>query len=404
MTNAFHANLPAPTGQATQIEQSRAIAEVQAAVTVAIANPRNVQRALADMREVCRIKSVAENAFFRFGRGGQQVTGPTVHLARELARAWGNITYGIVELSRNDVRNESEMMASAWDLQTNTRASTTFIVKAARDTKEGKKLLTDERDRYENAANMGARRVREQIFAVLPQWYRDEAIDICNATLRDGGGVPLPQRISQAIDRFGERGVSTELLERKLGRASGDWTGHDLAALMVVWKSIERGETTFAAEFPVGKDAEGGSSVSGADILAAKVSDEIAGQQLAKGKAAESTPDSTPASSAGEEAVNPPTETSTPSQSSDVSSSSSEPADSGEDGEELAAEQAARKPTAAKRKAMFASMHKHPDFKGADEDTQKALLGAIIGRTIESFTSLTDGETSTILAALDGGK
>ena len=382
------------TSQATQIEQSRAVAEVQAAVTVAIANPRNVKRALDEMREICRIRSVAENAFFRFGRGGQQVTGPTVHLARELARAWGNITYGIVELSRNDVRGESEMMASAWDMQTNTRAATTFIVKANRDTKEGKKRLTDERDIYENNSNMGARRVREQIFAVLPQWFRDEAIDICNATLRDGGGVPLPQRISQAIDKFGEQGVSLDLLERKLGRSSNDWTGHDLAALMVVWKSVERGESTFSAEFPVGgrADSESGASVSGADLLAGKVSDAIAGQQLAKDKAPAETPDPTPpASSAGEAPADPPVETSAPSQSSHDTSSDAD----------LAAEQAKRKPTQAKTKAMFAAMHKHPDFKGADEATQKALLGAIIDREVVSFTSLTNGEVTQILDALD---
>ena len=388
--------------QATQIEMSRAVAEVQAAVTVAMGNPRNVQNALNEMRQVCQIKSVAENAFFRFGRGGQQVTGPTIHLARELARAWGNITYGIVELSRNEVKGESEMMASAWDLQTNTRAATTFIVKANRDTKDGKKRLTDERDIYEMNANMGARRVREQIFAVLPQWYRDEAIDLCNKTLRDGGGTPLPQRISAAIDNFGAQGVSTELLERKLGRSSGEWTSHDLAALTVVWKSIERGETTFAVEFPVVRSGDSdGASVSGTDILAGKVTDAIADQQakkLAEKKAAAEKADPTdpPASSADEPPAgeNPPAETSTQSPSSDDGSSD----------DELAREQAARKPSAAKRKAMFAAMHSNPDFKGADEDQQKAMLGAFLGREVGSFTTLTDGETTRILDWLGGGK
>lgn len=108
--------MPTRIGQGTAVEQSRAAAEVQAAVVVAQQCPRNIQQAVAEMRESCRQPYLAERAFYRYGRGGSTVTGPSVHLARELARCWGNIQYGLVELRRDDEYGQSEMQAFAWDV------------------------------------------------------------------------------------------------------------------------------------------------------------------------------------------------------------------------------------------------------------------------------------------------
>ncbi len=248
------ANPAVPTpgflGQATAIEQSRAVAEVQAAIVVAQQCPRNIQQALADMRDSCRQMRLAERAFYRFPRGGETVSGSTVHLARELARCWGNIQYGIAELRRDDAEGFSEMQAYAWDVQTNTRAAQIFIVPHKRDTKQGVKSLTDLRDIYENSANNGARRVRAAIFSILPPWFVQEAEELCNKTLTEGGGVPLPQRIAAAISVFERQRIAVDRLEQKLGRPSAKWTEWDVAQLQVAAQSIARGEVTADEEFP----------------------------------------------------------------------------------------------------------------------------------------------------------
>src|SRR5690606_30100368 len=152
---------PAPEriGQGTAVEQSRAAAEVQAAVVVAQQCPRNVPAAIAEMEQVCTQRTMAERAFYSFPRSGSTVSGPTVHLARELARCWGNVQYGLIEMRRDDAYGESEMQAYAWDVQKNNRVSNTFIVPHRRDTRNGTQKLTDMRDIYENNANQGARRV-----------------------------------------------------------------------------------------------------------------------------------------------------------------------------------------------------------------------------------------------------
>ncbi len=248
-------NLPAiPTpgriGQATAVEQSRAVAEVQAAIIVAQQCPRSMTTARTAMRESCELLSFAESAFFSFPRAGSTVTGPSVHLAKELARCFGNVQYGINELRRDDDYAQSEMLAWAWDVQMNTRASNTFINPHMRDKKGGPQKLTELRDIYENNTNMGNRRLRQAIFSILPTWFKEEAETICRATLTNGDGKSLEQRVEGAIKAFDGLGITQGRLEQKLGRPAGKWTVYDLSHLRITHRSIERGEISVDEEFP----------------------------------------------------------------------------------------------------------------------------------------------------------
>jgi hypothetical protein len=236
--------------QGTTIEQSRAVAEVQAAVIVAQHMPRNLPLVFQGMREACRQTELAERAFYRFPRGGTAVTGPSIHLARELARLFGNISYGITELARDDQAGRSEMLAFAWDLQANTRVANSFIAPHYRDTKDGQIKLVDLRDIYESNTNQGARRLREAIWAVLPGYYVSEATDICRLTITEGGGKSLPQRVSDAVTAYEGIGVPVERLELRVGRGADRWTAYDVAQLGVTFRSIQRGELLADDEFP----------------------------------------------------------------------------------------------------------------------------------------------------------
>ncbi|WP_303763757.1 hypothetical protein [Sphingobium yanoikuyae] len=236
--------------QATTVEQSRAIAEVQGALIVAQNRPRDKAHALNEALEACRTREVAENAFFKFPRGGQSVSGETIHLARELARCWGNIDYTISELNRDDDAGHSEMLARAWDLETNARASLTFIVPHLRDKKGGPERLTDVRDIYENNANMGARRLRECIFAVLPKYLVQAASDECRNTLETRNAeTPLPKRVADALAAFAKIGIDKTRIEAKLGQTA-NFTAVDLANLQISYKSIVRNEISADDEFP----------------------------------------------------------------------------------------------------------------------------------------------------------
>lgn len=257
---------PAKAGQATVVEQARAIAEVRAAVMIAMDRPRDRAAAINEMREVCGIQALAERAFFRVQRGSKRdefgnalkdnegkaipdfVNGETIHLARELARCWGNVDYGVKELARDDVRGQSEILAFAWDLQTNARSEIVFIIPHTRGKKNYR--ITGTQEIYENNASFAGRRLRETIFAVLPVWFKAEAAEICHRTLEKGGGKPLVQRVADLRAAFEAYGVTAAQLERKRGRKVQDFTGEDVASLGVVYRSIKRGEVTVVEEFP----------------------------------------------------------------------------------------------------------------------------------------------------------
>jgi hypothetical protein len=242
---------PSTIGQATAVEQSRAVAEVQAAVVVAQNIPRNMVRAEAEMEDACRRIALANRAFYSVPNRG---TGPSVHLARELARIWGNIQYGVHELRRDDSAGVSEVQAFAWDVQTNTRSTRTFVAPHARMKKvkgvQTREPLTDLGDIYLSNQNVGARAVRECIFTVLPTWFTEKAQDICRATLERGEGEPLADRITKMVAAFRTIGVAVDQLEQKTGRARAAWTAGDVAQLTISYTSITRDGLSKDEEFP----------------------------------------------------------------------------------------------------------------------------------------------------------
>ena len=237
-------------GQATAVEQSRAIAQVQAAAVMARQFPRSTQAAINEMRDACGRSELAKRAFFKFPRGGESVTGASVYLARELARIWGNIDYGLNELRRDDVHGQSEMQAYAWDLQTNARSTRTFVIEHARDTKQGRKQLTDLRDISDHNNNFGARAVREMIFATLPQWFTDMAQEVCRETLKNGGGVPLPTRVANALAAYKRARITPSQLATRVGTEPDAWTHEDVTDLEILYRSLQNREITRDEAFP----------------------------------------------------------------------------------------------------------------------------------------------------------
>jgi hypothetical protein len=174
----------------------------------------------------------------------------TVHAAREMARAWGNIDYGVRELRRDDAAGESEMQAWAWDQQTNVRSTRSFIQPHAKSTKRGRVALTDINDVYLNNQNTGAKAVRECIFTVLPDWLIQAAQDAANRTLTRGTGEPVEARAQAAAEKFAGLGVTPAQLAAYIGRPLAQWAPDDLAKLTTAWTSITQEGIPAADFFP----------------------------------------------------------------------------------------------------------------------------------------------------------
>lgn len=234
---------------AVSIESSRAIAEAQGKLLIAKRFPRNQVEAYQNAMNACKRPSLAEKAIYSYPKGGQTVSGPSIRLAEELARCWGNIDFGIKELSQKD--GESEMQAYCWDTETNTISSQTFVVPHVIDTRTGQKKLTTTRDIYENNANMAGRRLRARILAVLPPDLVEDAVRECRKTLAGKNDQPIEDRIKKMVMAFQKFGVKPETIEKRLGRPIDTMTTDDVSEFVGIFNSLKDGNSSIQDWFDV---------------------------------------------------------------------------------------------------------------------------------------------------------
>lgn len=234
------------------IEASRAIAEAQGKLVIAKRFPRDEVAAYAKAMEACQRPKMAERAFYAFPRGGQTVEGPTIRFAEELARCWGNIDYGIKELSQDD--GKSEMQAYAWDLETNAQSVQNFTNPHKRE--QGKKMvaLTSQRDIYENNANMATRRLRARILAILPSWFVEDCIAECKKTLSGHNDMPLVDRVKKMVVQFAKMGVTQEQIERRLKRKIDTMNADDFTEYIGIYNAIKQNESKISDWFEAEKE------------------------------------------------------------------------------------------------------------------------------------------------------
>lgn len=225
-------------GALAQTDTHRAIAEVQAAMMIARASPRDPVRAVDRILNACARPTLAASALYSYARGGTDITGPSIRLAEAIAQQWGNIQFGIRELEQGG--GESTVQAFAWDVETNTRREVTFRVPHTRDTKNGKKPLTDARDIYETVANMGARRLRACILAVIPGDVVEAAAEQCEATLKASADTS-PGAVMKMLDAFAALGVGKEQVEALIQRRTESIQPAQVVRLRKIYASIKDG-------------------------------------------------------------------------------------------------------------------------------------------------------------------
>ena len=239
-------------------EQARAVAEVQASLVVARANPRNEVECQNNILNACKRKSLAEQALYAYPRGGQLVTGPSIRLAEVLARHWRNLHYGFREVGRG--KDYSEVEAFCHDLETNVRVTRQFQVRHLRDTKQGSKKLGSERDKYELIASMAQRRVRACILEIIPGDIVDSAVEACEATLKQNI-KNISKQIEDIKKSFQDLGVTVEMLEAYLQRPLKSIVPVDVVNLRKIYRSIKDGIGTVEDFFNLKTQANKGAII-----------------------------------------------------------------------------------------------------------------------------------------------
>jgi hypothetical protein len=255
-------------GSIAQEKSSRAVAEVQAAMAIAKRFPRDEVAAMDRIKNACARPKLAEEAMYSYKRGGTDITGPSIVLAKAIAQQWGNLKYGVVEIDQEN--GESTVEAFAWDLETNTHESRTFHVPHIRTTKTASTALTDPRDIYETVANNASRRLRACLLGVIPNDVVQEAIAACEQTLSTKCDVG-PESQKKLVAAFREIGVSREQIEKRIQCRIDAIKPAQMVQLRKIFASIRDEASTIADWFEAtagtGSGSGSGATTATADAL-----------------------------------------------------------------------------------------------------------------------------------------
>jgi hypothetical protein len=262
------------TALATRSEQSYELAptagaaekqfEIQSAIIIARRFPRNEDQAFARLMKAAMRHSFADEASYSFKRGKKKdeatgrwvdnfVEGPSVNLAREAARVWGNIRYGL-EVIRDDEETR-QVRGWAWDLESNVKVTAEDDFKKLVQRKQydgnGKATGTawvtaDERDLRELTNRRGAILIRNCILQILPSDLIDEAGRKCDETLKNKAAADPDGERKKIILAFSGLNITPEMLEQKLGHKLAECSPTEIAELRKIYKSIADGNSTWA--------------------------------------------------------------------------------------------------------------------------------------------------------------
>ncbi len=257
-TTAQQGLMPAPFRQsagalatvnagAVAIETERAVAEAKGQMQLAKMFPRDLNAAYAELMDACKIPALANVAFYSVPQGSQKVTGPSIRLAEEIARVYGNFEFGHRELSRVEAGpgprefGRSEIEVYAWDKQTNNRSIRQLTVLHVLDTRDGPRKLRDQKDIDNKIANVASKQLRGRILAMMPKWMLEAAIEECKKTLAGSNDQPLSVRVRAMTQAFAKFGVTSEHLEKYLGHPLDQVLADELVDLTGVYNAIKDG-------------------------------------------------------------------------------------------------------------------------------------------------------------------
>lgn len=218
--------------------------ELEAFISLAKRFPRNEMESSRRIREACKWEALAGHALYALPKNGQLVTAPSIRLTEAMARGWGNIRFGRDEISQTS--KETTMRAYAQDLEQIIGMELTFKVPHG--------FANNATERYSIAANLGSRRVRACILAILPAEVIEEAVGECERLLAGDVSRPFAERVSELWEDFGKVKVTIPMLAKRLGHPLCEITEEEISGLRKIHRAIQDNVATKEDFFGVVED------------------------------------------------------------------------------------------------------------------------------------------------------
>lgn len=248
---------------------AEAEAEVKARVALALARPRNAALAEKRILEACRRPAFADLATWErpVGKKKNDATGawedvikegPSIRLAEECARNWGNIYCTVrVIFESDEVR---VIRVGAMDLETNWSESDDITIQKVVERSKLRKgdvpIKTREGSNgqvvYVIPADEGALRVKERaeiakikrglLLQLLPSDTVEAAFELAKTTAAEADATQQEARRQQAVKAFAKLNVSHEQLEKVVGKPLAEWGPVELGELRRRHAAVRDGE------------------------------------------------------------------------------------------------------------------------------------------------------------------
>ncbi|HKB88945.1 MAG TPA: hypothetical protein VKC60_00370 [Opitutaceae bacterium] len=222
-------------------------AEVDMSIATAKKYKRDVASAIKTVRELAlRNPRIAERCNYALPRAGKKIIGPSVHFARIVAHAWGNLRCGSRVIGCD--RENAHMQGVCHDLETNVAITTEMDWPV-----QAPKTDTDERWKDQmNLAKRGGAAVafRNAIFDALPMILFEDIAEEAKL-IAVGEGKTFEERRANCIAEFRRLGVSQQQIYKLLERGGLESiTTDDLIYLHGILTSIRDNTMTVAQVFP----------------------------------------------------------------------------------------------------------------------------------------------------------
>ena len=233
-------------------QQDKAAIDMQ--ISTAKAYPRNPTRSAENAVAIATIDiETAKTCTYAVPRGGKNISGPSVHLAKILAQTWGNLRVEAKVVSVDATQVTSE--AVCFDLENNlaikTQVKRSIVGKSGRFSED---MITV----TGNAANSIA--LRNAVLSVIPRGIVDKVYNASRAKITGdiSDETKLIAKRKQVVDALKDtyNVTETEILKAVGKAAVNHLTTDDIITLIGIGTAIKDGDTTIDQAFRGAKTAE----------------------------------------------------------------------------------------------------------------------------------------------------
>ena len=210
-----------------------------------IAIPRDEKKILEKVKVLAA--AAGTDWYYRYpvkSKGGGQdwVEGPSIKLANDLARLYGNCE---IETRVTDLGDSWLIYARFTDYETG------FVMTRPFQQRKGQRGMRTGDDRgLDIAFQIGASKAIRNVIVNSLQTFADFAFDEARNALVEKIGRNLDGWRERCIQRIAERKIELNRVERVIGRAAKDWMAPDLARVVAMMQSIADGMSSADEAFP----------------------------------------------------------------------------------------------------------------------------------------------------------